>query len=83
MYTDPDQWLRTLAAQAYGLPTDELVAALNNQQNQELPSFTPLYNRVWEVLVTRYNLARANHLIGHLAVPRRDTIMKNTGNLPT
>lgn len=83
MYTDPDQWLRELAARAYGLPTDELLAALNDPQNQGLPSFTPLYNRAWEVLVTRYNLERANHLIGHLAVPRRDTIRKNTGNLPT
>ena len=79
---DPDQRLRDLAATAHGQPTDVLVQALNDQQNQALPSYIPLYNRAWEVLVTRYNLERANHLMGHLANPRRDTIYKNTGNLP-
>lgn len=82
MYSDPDEWLRTVAARAYEYPTEELLVLLNNQQNQDLPSYTQLYNRVREVLVTRYNLDWANRLIGHLAVPRCDTIHFNTGNLP-
>jgi hypothetical protein len=81
---DTDEWLRVLAADAYARSTGELMQALiENRDREDLPSYGPLLIRVREVLVTRYDLARVNHLIGHLSVPRRDIMVKNTGNLPT
>lgn len=81
---DTDEWLRVLAADAFVRPTGELMQALiEHRGRDDLPSYVPLLNRVREVLVTRYDLDRVNHLLGHLSSPRRDTIRKNTGNLPT
>jgi hypothetical protein len=82
MNTD-DQRLQELAAQAYGLSTGELLNELDRYKNEDLPSYVPFLNRVREVLVTRYELGTVNHLLKHLSVPRRDTMVKNTGNLPT
>jgi hypothetical protein len=81
---DTDEWLRDLAADAYARQTGELMQALmEHRDRDDLPSYGPLLIRVREVLVTRYDLERVNHLLGHLSVPRRDTMVKNTGNLPT
>jgi hypothetical protein len=81
---DTDEWLRFLAADAYARPTSELMQALiDHRDRDDLPSYEPLLNRVHEVLVTRYRPETVNHLLKHLTVPRRDTIGKNTGNLPS
>jgi len=80
MYTD--ELLRDIAATAHGRTDAELMAALFNEEAQTLPSYEPLLIRVREVLVTRYNLAWVNRALCSLNVPRRDTIIKTTGNLP-
>lgn len=80
---ETDEWLRTVAASAHGRETGELLYTLMaHRNNPNLQSYDPLLIRVREVLVTRYSSERANHLLRHLSVPRRDIIMKNTGNLP-
>lgn len=82
MTDDKDQWLRDVAASAHGRQTGELMQILLDHRDSGLPSYEPLLVRVREVLVTRYALAQVDHLLGHLNMPRRDTMLKNTGNLP-
>jgi hypothetical protein len=83
MTSDKNEWLRILAATAYSRTTGELMQALIEHRDCDLQSYEPLLIRVQEVLVTRYDSARVQHLLGHLNRPNRDTIVKNTGNLPT
>lgn len=74
MTFENDQWLRTLAADAHGRETSELMQALLENKHEASEAYEALLIRVREVLVTRYNPERVTHLLGHLSRPRRDTI---------
>ncbi len=78
MTFDNDSWLRTLAADAYGRETGELMQALIQNRNDATPAYEALLIRVREVLVTRYSLDRVTQLLGHLNRPNRDTIIQMT-----
>jgi len=82
MSFDNDQWLREVAAGAYGLPAEELLRALHVSCDDPTEAYEALLIRVREVLATRYTPERVTQLLGHLSRPNRDTIVRNTGNLP-
>lgn len=77
---ETDEWLRTVASTAYSRETNELLHTLlaHRDHADSLPSYEPLLIRVREVLVTRFDMLHVEHLLRHLNVPRRDTMLKNT-----
>ncbi len=80
MDQETDEWLRTVASTAYNRETGELLYTLmaHRERSNDLPSYEPLLVRVREVLVTRYDVLHVEHLLRHLNVPRRDTMLRST-----
>lgn len=76
MSFENDEWLRTLAASAYGRETDDLMQALFENRHEPTQAYEALLIRVREVFVTRYNSERVTHLLGHLSRPKRDIIVQ-------
>lgn len=74
---DDDQLLREVAATAYSRADGDLMYFLMQYRGRGLPSYDPLFNRVKEVLLSRYDSARVDSLLKHLSIPRRDTMVQN------
>ena len=79
-----DRLLQEAQHTAHGLDDAALLQYIRGTSSvrHRLPTWDPLLNTIHEVLVTRYGFERTNSLLAGLNVPRRDTIGKNTGNLP-
>lgn len=79
-----DTHLREVLQTIHSLSDHAIIGWLRSTSSVSgwLPTWQPLLFSSYEVFVTRYGSVRANQLLVGMNTPRRDTMVKSTGNLP-